>query len=50
MEIRMGLARFFLAFPNARMSDTEGMAETDMDPLIYFLLLPKGRRCLIQEQ
>ncbi|KAF5621099.1 phenol 2-monooxygenase [Fusarium tjaetaba] len=48
MELRLATARFFRAFPNARVSSIEGMSEEDMELRAYFLLAPKGGRCLIQ--
>ncbi|KAF5649033.1 phenol 2-monooxygenase [Fusarium sp. NRRL 52700] len=48
MELRSATARFFHAFPNARVSNIEGMSEEDMELRAYFLLTPKGGRCLIQ--
>ncbi|KAF5694773.1 cytochrome P450 monooxygenase [Fusarium denticulatum] len=48
MELRLATARFFRAFPNAKVSTIEGMSEEDMELRAYFLLSPKGGRCLIQ--
>lgn len=47
-ELRMGIARFFLAFPNARVSAREGMSDEDMVEESYFVMSPKGHRCLIE--
>ena len=47
MELRLAVALFFRRFPSARVSGREGMVDQDMDEVIYFLLGPKGRRCLI---
>ncbi|OAA55399.1 Cytochrome P450 [Cordyceps fumosorosea ARSEF 2679] len=47
-ELRMGLARFFLTFPNARASTREGMSDEDMVESSYFIMSPKGHRCLIE--
>ncbi|KAI1747030.1 cytochrome P450 [Xylaria castorea] len=47
-EIRLGTARFFKAFPNARMSTREGMSDEDMVPKTYFLSTPQGHRCLME--
>lgn len=44
----MGIARFFLAFPNARVSAREGMSDEDMVEESYFVMSPKGHRCLIE--
>ncbi|KAM4057424.1 cytochrome p450 [Hirsutella rhossiliensis] len=48
IELRLATARFFLAFPEARVSSLEGMSDSDMKPKIYVLLVPSGGRCLIQ--
>jgi cytochrome P450 len=47
MELRLATARFFRAFPNSTVSSLEGMSDDDMVPEVYFLLKPKGGRCLI---
>ena len=48
MELRVAVAKFFRAFPNAKVSLLDGFADTEMDQVIYFLMYPKGKRCLIQ--
>ncbi|KAL9093047.1 MAG: hypothetical protein Q9165_004185 [Trypethelium subeluteriae] len=48
MELRLATAQFFRSFPDAKVSRAENFGEEDMDPVIYFLLAPKGKRCLIQ--
>jgi hypothetical protein len=48
MELRHGAAKFFLKFPRAVLSNKEGMGEEEMVPAIFFLLGPKGHRCLIE--
>ncbi|KAI1129013.1 cytochrome P450 [Nemania abortiva] len=48
VELRLGIARFFRAFPNARVSTREGMSEKDMTPTLFFLAQPRGHRCLIE--
>lgn len=50
IELRLGTAIFFRRFPEAKMSNLEGMSDKDMEPLWYFVLSPKGRRCLVQER
>ncbi|KAM4063653.1 cytochrome p450 [Hirsutella rhossiliensis] len=50
IELRLATARFFLAFPEAKMSSLEGMSDLDMEPRIHFLLAPSGSRCLVQAQ
>jgi len=47
-ELRLATTLFFRAFPTARVSTLEGMSDDDMDPMLHFLLSPKGGRCLIQ--
>lgn len=47
LELRLCTARFFRAFPDAKVSTLEGMCDSDMDPLLYFLAIPKSKRCLI---
>ena len=48
MELRLATAKFFRAFPGATISEIEGMSDEDMQPTLYFLLSPKGKRCLVQ--
>jgi hypothetical protein len=48
MELRLATARFFLEFPDAKVSKLEGMSDDDMEQVSYFLAFPKGKRCLIQ--
>ncbi|KJZ69528.1 hypothetical protein HIM_11070 [Hirsutella minnesotensis 3608] len=48
LEIRIATARFFLAFPDAKVSGLDGMNDGDMAQEIYWLVSPKGKRCLIQ--
>lgn len=48
MELRLATARFFRAFPTARVSALEGMCDDDMEQVTYFLAPPKGKRCLIE--
>ncbi|KFA77756.1 hypothetical protein S40288_00506 [Stachybotrys chartarum IBT 40288] len=47
-EIRLMVARFFLEFPEAKVSQLEGMSDEDMVAKMYFLLVPSGQRCLIE--
>ncbi|KAK6839182.1 Cytochrome P450 [Apiospora arundinis] len=49
LEIRLAAARFFHSFPNVEISNLEGMSDDDMEPQWYFVLTPKGKRCLIQQ-
>lgn len=48
MQLRLATARFFLAFPNATVSDKEGMTDGDMEDKITITLSPMGQRCLIK--
>ncbi|KAI0394130.1 cytochrome P450 [Xylariaceae sp. FL0594] len=48
IELRLAVARFFKAFPNARVSTREGMCDDDMTPGLYFLAGPQGHRCLVE--
>ncbi|KAH7016446.1 cytochrome protein [Microdochium trichocladiopsis] len=48
IEIRLGVARFFREFPHAKISTREGMSDDDMKEVVFFLLSPKGKRCLIE--
>ncbi|MBE3046556.1 hypothetical protein IMZ48_29310 [Candidatus Bathyarchaeota archaeon] len=48
MELRLAVALFFRSFPNSRVSSLEGMTDKDMEEKIYFLLAPKGKRCLVE--
>ncbi|KAF5857935.1 hypothetical protein ETB97_005125 [Aspergillus alliaceus] len=47
-ELRLATARFFRMFPKAVVSTEEGMGADDMDQVAYFLMSPKGKRCLVQ--
>lgn len=47
MELRLGTALFFRAFPDASVSKREGMSDADMDMMLHFLLSPRGGRCLV---
>ncbi|KKK17042.1 hypothetical protein AOCH_004422 [Aspergillus ochraceoroseus] len=48
MELRLATAYFFHAFPTARVSTRENMSDSDMDQTLYFLMSPKGKRCLLE--
>ncbi|KAI0481980.1 cytochrome P450 [Xylariaceae sp. FL0804] len=47
VELRLAAALFFRTFPRARVSTREGFSDADMDKELYFLIAPKGHRCLI---
>ncbi|KAK7947105.1 Cytochrome P450 monooxygenase azaI [Apiospora aurea] len=49
LEIRLAAARFFHRFPDVEISSLEGMSDDDMEAQWYFVLTPKGKRCLIQQ-
>ncbi|KAH7355496.1 cytochrome protein [Pyrenochaeta sp. MPI-SDFR-AT-0127] len=48
MELRLATTKFFRAFPNARLSTLGNFCDDDMEQVIYFLMYPKSKRCLIQ--
>jgi hypothetical protein len=48
MELRLGAARFLLTYPNAKVSSKEGFMRGEMVPEMFFLLAPKGERCLLE--
>ncbi|CAJ2500225.1 Uu.00g030780.m01.CDS01 [Anthostomella pinea] len=48
MELRLCTALFFRAFPTAKPSSKDGMPESEMEPHINFLVMPRGHRCLIE--
>ncbi|KAL4872535.1 hypothetical protein BDV12DRAFT_193253 [Aspergillus spectabilis] len=48
MELRLATAYFFRTLPNARISTLENMSDDDMEMNLYFLLSPKGKRCLVE--
>ncbi|OQD87454.1 hypothetical protein PENSOL_c077G04033 [Penicillium solitum] len=50
MELRLGSVLFFREFPNAQRSDKEGMSAKDMEMQSFFLMAPKGHRCLIETE
>ncbi|KAK8017822.1 cytochrome P450 [Apiospora rasikravindrae] len=47
MELRISAVRFFKVFPSIVMSSAEGMSDDDMEMMNFFLVAPKGHRCLI---
>lgn len=47
-EIRLATAHFFRKFPKTVISGKEGMGKDDMDQVTYFLMSPKGKRCLVE--
>ena len=48
MEMRLAAASFFKTFPDAKVATREGFeGDTEMEQKMYFLVSPKGHRCLI---
>ncbi|KAI1075139.1 cytochrome P450 [Whalleya microplaca] len=47
-ELRLATTLFFRQFPHATISKLEGMSDEDMEPALYFIMNPKGHRCLVQ--
>ncbi|KAJ5179471.1 hypothetical protein N7492_002681 [Penicillium capsulatum] len=47
-EMRLATALFFREFPQARPSTKEGMSDDDMTMKAWFLMAPKGYRCLME--
>ncbi|KXJ93702.1 cytochrome P450 [Microdochium bolleyi] len=50
MEIRLATARFFLQYPDAKVSTADGMSDADMEQIAFFMAFPRGKRCLIQDR
>lgn len=48
MEMRLAVAHFFRNYPKAKMSEKEGMKDEDMEARMYFLVSPRGHRCLVK--
>ncbi|KAJ5925136.1 hypothetical protein N7454_007775 [Penicillium verhagenii] len=48
MELRLATALFFRQFPRARISSCEGMSDEDMVMKGFFLMAPRGHRCLVE--
>ncbi|RFU77511.1 cytochrome p450 [Trichoderma arundinaceum] len=48
MELRYAAARFFLTYPEAKVSTLEGFSDKDMMPKVFFFVEPTAKRCLIQ--
>lgn len=47
MELRLATAHFFRRFTKPTVSRKEGFRDDDMHQYMYFLVSPKGHRCLI---
>ncbi|UKZ56894.1 hypothetical protein TrVGV298_010740 [Trichoderma virens] len=48
IELRYATARFFLTYPEAKVSTLEGFSDEDMVPKVFFFEEPTAKRCLIQ--
>ncbi|KAL8991191.1 MAG: hypothetical protein Q9177_000339 [Variospora cf. flavescens] len=48
MEMRLAVAHFFRNYPKVKMSEKEGMKDEDMEARMYFLVSPRGHRCLVE--
>lgn len=48
MQLRLAVAQFFRRFPRVKLSEKEGMMDGDMEPVMYFLVSPRGHRCLVE--
>ncbi|KAL7800233.1 cytochrome P450 [Trichoderma ceciliae] len=49
IELRYATARFFLTYPEAKVSTLEGFSDKDMVQRMFFIAAPTGKRCLIQK-
>jgi cytochrome P450 len=49
MELRAATVRFFKRFPNARVSTLHGFTDKEMEQVVYFIMYPRGKRCLISD-
>lgn len=47
MELRLATAHFFRRFTQTKLSTKEGFTDDDMYQHMYFLVSPKGHRCLV---
>jgi hypothetical protein len=48
MEMRLAVAGFFRTYPDAKVSTHDGFSDGEMEQVIFFLMFPKGKRCMIQ--
>ncbi|KAE8154108.1 cytochrome P450 [Aspergillus avenaceus] len=48
MELRLATGYFFRYFPNAQISTKYNFTDNDMEQMLFFLMSPKGKRCLVQ--
>ncbi|KAE8396324.1 cytochrome P450 [Aspergillus alliaceus] len=48
IELRLATGYFFRYFPNARLSSKFDFNDNDMEQMLFFLMSPKGKRCLLE--
>ncbi|KAB8072331.1 cytochrome P450 [Aspergillus leporis] len=48
IELRLAAGYFFRYFPNAKISSKYDFNEGDMEQMLFFLMSPKGKRCLLE--
>ncbi|KAE8349885.1 cytochrome P450 [Aspergillus coremiiformis] len=48
IELRLATGHFFRCFPNARISRKFDFNDNDMEQMLFFLMSPKGKRCLLE--
>lgn len=48
IELRLGAAKFFLKYPEAKVSTKENFTDAEMEQDIYFLAKFKGNRLLLE--
>jgi hypothetical protein len=50
MELRLATAHFFRRIIRPKVSSKEGFIDDDMYQHMYFLVSPKGHRCMIDSE
>ncbi|OGM46593.1 cytochrome P450 [Aspergillus bombycis] len=48
VELRLATGYFFRYFPNAKVSSKYDFNDNDMEQMLFFLMFPKGKRCLVE--
>ncbi|KAE8161390.1 cytochrome P450 [Aspergillus tamarii] len=48
VELRLATGYFFRYFPNANISSKYEFNDNDMEQMLFFLMSPKGKRCLLE--
>lgn len=48
IELRLATGYFFRYFPNAKLSSKYDFNDNDMEQMLFFLMSPKGKRCLLE--